>query len=138
MRWQQRVRVVTGLSCTRIVLNLMIAMLLIIGWFTGYLVQIGLVLCLFYSLMFAMMFFCQRQRDTKLRELGDMLEELTTSWYFGASLLTLWLLSLVLQHHLLLLPIGVLMLAGPALVSLLMQEPESDSGDFPPEQNERR
>ncbi|VDZ79992.1 putative inner membrane protein [Salmonella bongori] len=33
---------------------------------------------------------------------ADVLEELTTTWYFGTALIVLWLLSRVLQNNILL------------------------------------
>lgn len=138
MKWQQRVRVISGLSCMQILLNLAVIVLLVTGWFTARLVAVSLGFCLFYALMFLLMFVFQRQDNNKLREAGDFLEELTTSWYSGAALIALWLLSRVLHHNLLLALIGFAMLAGPALVSLLVKERKSGSGDFPPEQDERR
>ena len=42
MRWQQRVRVATGLSCWQIVLHLLVVALLVMGWMSGTLVRVGL------------------------------------------------------------------------------------------------
>lgn len=41
MRWQQRVRVATGLSCWQIVLHLLVVALLVMGWMSGRLVHVG-------------------------------------------------------------------------------------------------
>lgn len=41
MRWQQRVRVATGLSCWQIVLHLLVVALLVMGWMSGTLVRVG-------------------------------------------------------------------------------------------------
>jgi hypothetical protein len=51
-----------------------------------------------------------------LARIGDVLEELTTTWYFGAAMIVLWLLSRVLQNNLLLALAGLAILAGPAVV----------------------
>jgi hypothetical protein len=48
------------------------------------------------------MLFLQRHHEARWREVGDVLEELTTTWYFGAAMIVLWLLSRVLQNNLLL------------------------------------
>jgi Flp pilus assembly protein TadB len=65
------------------------------------------------------MLFLQRHHEARWREVGDVLEELTTTWYFGAAMIVLWLLSRVLQNNLLLALAGLAILAGPAVVSLL-------------------
>ena len=36
MRWQQRVRVATGLSCWQIVLHLLVVALPVVGWMSKY------------------------------------------------------------------------------------------------------
>lgn len=41
MRWQQRVRVATGLSCWQIMLHLLVVALLVMGWMSGTLVHVG-------------------------------------------------------------------------------------------------
>ncbi|MDU7101593.1 MAG: YbhQ family protein [Enterobacter sp.] len=102
MKWQQRVRVATGLSCWQIMLHLLVVAVLVMGWMSGTLVQ--------------------RHHDARWREVGDVLEELTTTWYFGAAMIVLWLLSRVLQNNLLLALAGLAILAGPAVVSLLTKE----------------
>ncbi|PLK64853.1 YbhQ family protein, partial [Klebsiella pneumoniae] len=47
---------------------------------------------------------------------------LTTTWYFGAAMIALWLLSRVLHNNLLLALAGLVILAGPAVVSLLAKD----------------
>jgi len=76
-------------------LHLLVVAVLVMGWMSGTLVR---------------------------REVGDVLEELTTTWYFGAAMIVLWLLSRVLQNNLLLALAGLAILAGPAVVSLLTKE----------------
>ncbi len=44
-----------------------------------------------------MMLVFQRHPEQRWREVADVLEELTTTWYFGAALIVLWLLSRVLH-----------------------------------------
>lgn len=138
MKWQQRVRVITGFSCTRIVLSMTVLILLVIGWLTANLVQVASALCVLYALAFVLMFVFQRQGCQQLRGIGDFFEELTTDWYFAVSLIALWLLSGVMNQHFLLVLIGLAMLAGPALVSLLVKEHKQESGNFASEQDERR
>ena len=41
MKWQQRVRVATGLSCWQIMLHLLVVALLVMGWMSGTLVRVG-------------------------------------------------------------------------------------------------
>lgn len=49
MKWQQRVRVATGLSCWQIMLHLLVVAVLVMGWMSGALVRVGLGLCVLYS-----------------------------------------------------------------------------------------
>ena len=122
MKWQQRVRVATGLSCWQIMLHLLVVAVLVMGWMSGTLVRVGLGLCVVYGVTELSMLFLQRHHDARWREVGDVLEELTTTWYFGAAMIVLWLLSRVLQNNLLLALAGLAILAGPAVVSLLTKE----------------
>lgn len=130
MKWQQRVRVATGLSCWQIMLHVLIVTLLVIGWMSGTLVRVGLGLCVLYSISVLLMLFLQRHHEARWREFGDVLEELTTTWYFGASLIVIWLLSRVLQNNYLLAVVGLAMLAGPAVVSLLTKERKLPAKSF--------
>lgn len=41
MKWQQRVRVATGLSCWQIMLHLLVVALLVVGWMSKTLVHVG-------------------------------------------------------------------------------------------------
>ncbi|BBW26136.1 MULTISPECIES: YbhQ family protein [Enterobacter] len=122
MKWQQRVRVATGLSCWQIMLHLLVVAVLVMGLMSGTLVRVGLGLCVLYGVTVLSMLFLQRHHDARWREVGDVLEELTTTWYFGAAMIVLWLLSRVLQNNLLLALAGLAILAGPAVVSLLTKE----------------
>jgi len=122
MKWQQHVRDITGLSCWQIMLHLLIVALLVMGWMSGSLVRVGLGLCVLYGVSVLLMLFLQRHHDARWRGIGDVLEELTTTWYFGASLIVIWLLSRVLPNHFILAAAGLVILAGPAVVSLLTKE----------------
>ncbi len=122
MKWQQRVRVATGLSCWQIMLHLLVVAVRVLGWMSGTLVRVGLGLCVLYGVTVLSMLFLQRHHEARWREVGDVLEELTTTWYFGAAMIVLWLLSRVLQNNLLLALAGLAILAGPAVVSLLTKE----------------
>ncbi|STQ13201.1 membrane protein [Enterobacter cloacae] len=93
MKWQQRVRVATGLSCWQIMLHLLVVAVLVMGWMSGTLVRVGLGLCVLYGVTVLSMLFLQRHHEARWREVGDVLEELTTTWYFGAAMIVLWLLS---------------------------------------------
>ena len=131
MKWQQRVRVATGLSCWQIMLHLLVVAVLVMGWRGGALVRVGLGLCVLYSVTVILMLALQRHREQRWRDVGDVLEELTTTWYFGAAIIALWLLSRVLHNNFLLALAGLAILAGPALVSLLVKEKKRNSGDLP-------
>lgn len=41
MKWQQRVRVATGLGCWQIMLHLLVVAMLVIGWMSGTLVRMA-------------------------------------------------------------------------------------------------
>ena len=122
MKWQQRIRVATGLSCWQIMLHLAVVAVLVLAWTSGALVRVGLGLCVLYGVTVLLMLFLQRHHEQRWREVADVLEELTTTWYFGAAMIVLWLLSRVLQNNILLALAGLAILAGPAVVSLLTRE----------------
>ena len=122
MKWQQRVRVRTGLGCWQIMLHLAVVAALLVGWKTATLIPVGVGLCLLYVLTVVLMFTFQRFHSGRLRDIGDFLEELTTTWYFGTAMIALWLLSRVVQSHLVLVLAGLAMLAGPAIYSLLAKD----------------
>ncbi|KFC01996.1 putative inner membrane protein [Trabulsiella guamensis ATCC 49490] len=136
MKWQQRVRVTTGLSCWQIMLHLLVVAVLVMGWTSGALVRVGLGLCVLYGVTVVMMLFLQRHQEERWRNVGDVLEELTTTWYFGAAMIALWLLSRVLHNNLLLAMAGAVILAGPAVVSLLAKE-KTSLEDLPPKHRVR-
>lgn len=131
MKWQQRVRVATGLSCWQIMLHLLVVAVLVMGWMGGALVRVGLGMCVLYSVTVILMLALQRHHEQRWRDVADVLEELTTTWYFGAAIIALWLLSRVLHNNYLLALAGLAILAGPALVSLLVKEKKRGSGDLP-------
>ena len=85
MKWQQRVRVATGLSCWQIMLHLLVVAVLVMGWMSGALVRVGLGLCVLYGVTLLSMLFLQRHHEARWRDVGDFLEELTTTWYCGDS-----------------------------------------------------
>jgi len=122
MKWQQRIRVATGLSCWQIMLHLLVVAVLVMAWISGTLVRVGLGLCVLYGVTVLLMLFLQRHHEERWREVADVLEELTTTWYFGAAVIVLWLLSRVLQNNFLLAVAGLAILAGPAIVSLLTKD----------------
>lgn len=121
MKWQQRVRVATGLSCWQIMLHLLVVALLVVGWMSKTLVHVGVGLCALYCVTVVMMLVFQRHPEQRWREVADVLEELTTTRYFGAALIVLWLLS-GSGKQLLLAIAGLAILAGPAVVSLLAKD----------------
>ena len=135
MKLQQRIRVTTGLSCWQIMLHLAVIGALLVGWKTASLIPVGVGLCLLYIFTVILMFAFQRFRSGTLRDIGDFLEELTTTWYFGTALIALWLLSRVVQSPLLLTIAGLAMIAGPAIYSLVHKE---KSDNFSPKQPVRR
>lgn len=87
MKWQQRVRVATGLGCWQIMLHLLVVAMLVIGWMSGTLVRVGLGLCVLYGVTVLLMLALQRHHEQRWRDVADVLEELTTTWYFGTALI---------------------------------------------------
>ncbi|WP_215533954.1 YbhQ family protein, partial [Escherichia coli] len=65
-------------------------------------VHVGLGLRALYSVTVAIMLVFQRHPEQRWREVADVLDELTTTWYFGAALIVQWLLSRDLEHNFLL------------------------------------
>ena len=65
MKWQQRVRVATGLSCWQIMLHLLVVAVLVMGWMSGALVRVGLGLCVLYSVTLLAMLFLQRHHEAR-------------------------------------------------------------------------
>ncbi|BBV66923.1 MULTISPECIES: YbhQ family protein [Kluyvera] len=128
MKWQQRIRVATGLSCWQIMLHLLVVAALVMGWMGGALVRVGLGLCVLYAVTVVLMLALQRHPEQRWRAFADVLEELTTTWYFGAAMIAVWLLSRVLHNNYLLALAGLAILAGPAVFSLLVKE--KASGDL--------
>ncbi len=138
MRWQQRLRVATGLGCWQIMLHLLVVVVLVAGWMSKSLVLVGMALCVLYAITVILMLVLQRFHSGWLREFGDFLEELTTTWYFGTAMIGLWLLSRVFQSHVVLVFAGLIILAGPAIVSLLAKDTHRHSGDFSAKHGIRR
>lgn len=122
MKWSNRIQIVTGQTCLHIVLHLALIGTLVWGWKHQVLMQVSGSLLALYAVMFIGMLLTQRR--VRLRGIGDFFEEFTTTYYFGAAMLVLYLVSRILHNNLLLASLGVIMLAGPALVSLLAKEPQ--------------
>ncbi|WP_075180774.1 YbhQ family protein [Pantoea sp. 1.19] len=122
MKWSNRVQIVTGQTCVHISLHLLLIAALVWGWKHQALVEVSAVLLAAYSVVFTGTLIAQRVAS--LRGLGDFLEEASTTYYFGAAMLALFLLSRVVHNPLLLGMMGVIMLVGPALISLLAKEPQ--------------
>lgn len=121
MKWQQRVRVATGLSCWQIMLHLLVVALLVVGWMSKTLVHVGVGLCALYCVTVVMMLVFQRHPEQRWREVADVLEELTTTRYFGAADCAVAVVR-VLENNFLLAIAGLAILAGPAVVSLLAKD----------------
>ncbi|WP_058913884.1 YbhQ family protein [Entomohabitans teleogrylli] len=138
MKWQQRIRVATGLSCWQIMLHLLVVAILVVGWQTGTLVRVGLGLCVLYAVTVVLMLLFQRHQEQRMRDIGDFLEELTTTWYFGTAMIALWLISRFVHNPFLLALAGLGLLAGPALVSLLAKDRRARSGNFASKHGIRR
>lgn len=127
MKWSHRIQIVTGQTCIHISLHLLLASILVWGWRHQALMQVSMVLLVLYCGVFIVMMLAQR--ISRLRNLGDFLEDVSTTYYFGAAMLVLLLLSQLINNHLLLGGIGLLMLAGPAALSLLAREPQAHASE---------
>lgn len=121
MKWSNRIQIVTGQTCVHITLHLLLIAGLVWGWKHQALLQVSTVLLAMYASVFTAMLLTQRL--PRLRRVGDFLEDVTTTYYFGAAMLVLFMLSRVIHNNLLLGCVGVLMLTGPCVVSLLAKEP---------------
>ena len=121
MKWSNRIQIVTGQNCLHIALHLLLIAALVWGWKHHALLQVSLWLLAMYAGVFVAMLLTQRVPG--FRRLGDFLEDVTTTYYFGAAMLVLLVLSQVIHNNLVLGAAGILMLAGPAVVSLLAKEP---------------
>jgi len=121
MKWSNRVQIVTGQTCLHIAMHLLVVAVLVWGWKHRALVEVSSTLVAAYAVVFITMLVMQR--SARLRRMGDSLEEVTTTYYFGAAMLTLFLISRFIHNNLLIGLLGVVMLVGPALVSLLAKEP---------------
>ncbi|GAA0487536.1 MULTISPECIES: YbhQ family protein [Tatumella] len=121
MKWSNRVQIITGQTCFHIAMHLSVIALLVWGWKHQLLVSVSGSLVAAYVVLLAAMIITQRV--TRLRVVGDYLEEASTTYYFGAAMLSLFLLSRVISNPLLVGALGVVMLIGPALISLLAKEP---------------
>lgn len=137
MKWQQRIRVATGLSCWQIMLHLLVVALLVMGWMHHVLIHVGLALCVLYAMTLILMLAFQRHQGGWRRELCEFLEEMTTTWYFGAAMIAIWLLSNVVYNNVVLTIAGIVLLAGPAIFSLLVKD-KRRSGDFASKHSVRR
>lgn len=121
MKWSNRVQIVTGQTCVHIAMHLLLMLALIWGWKHRALVDVCSVLVTAYAVVFVAMLVTQQ--IARFRMLGDYLEEATTTYYFGAAMLSLFLISRFIHNSLFLACFGVMMLLGPALFSLLAREP---------------
>ncbi|KFD18066.1 MULTISPECIES: YbhQ family protein [Tatumella] len=121
MKWSNRVQIITGQTCFHIAMHLSVVVFLIWGWKHQLLSEVSAGLVAAYVIVLVAMMVTQR--IARLRLIGDYLEEASTTYYFGAAMLTLFLLSRVVHNPLLVGALGVVMLVGPALISLLAKEP---------------
>ena len=121
MKWSNRIQIITGQNCLHLVMHLLVIAALVWGWKHQALMQVSTILLATYAVIFVAMLVTQR--ISRLRPLGDFLEDITTTWYFGAAMLVLLLLSRVIPNPVILTAVGVVMVAGPAVVSLLAKDP---------------
>ncbi|WKX27530.1 YbhQ family protein [Tatumella ptyseos] len=116
MKWSNRVQIVTGQTCFHIAMHLTIVASLVWGFKHKLLIEVSAGLVASYVVLLVAMLITQNV--SRLRAVGDYLEEASTTYYFGAAMLSLFLFSRVLHNPLLICGLGVAMLIGPALFSL--------------------
>ncbi len=121
MKWSNRVQIITGQTCLHIAMQALVIAALIWGWLHKALIEVCSTLVAAYAVVFIAMLVLQR--SVRLRSIGDYFEEATTTYYFGAAMMTLFIVSRYVHNALLIGTLGVVMLVGPALVSLLAKEP---------------
>lgn len=121
MKWSNRVQIITGQTCFHIAMHLSVILFLVWGWKHRLLPEVSAGLVAAYVVLLVAMMITQR--ISRLRRAGDYLEEASTTYYFGAAMLSLYLLFRAVHNPLLIGALGVLLLVGPALVSLLAKEP---------------
>ncbi|MBA2815115.1 YbhQ family protein [Candidatus Pantoea persica] len=121
MKWSNRVQIITGQTCVHIAMHALVIAALVWGWEHRALTDVCSTLVAAYAVVFIAMLVLQH--SVRLRSIGDYLEEATTTYYFGAAMMTLFLVSRFVHYALLLGCLGMVMLVGPALVSLLAKEP---------------
>ncbi|RWR02150.1 membrane protein [[Pantoea] beijingensis] len=121
MKWSNRIQIVTGQTCVHITLHLLLIAALVWGWKHQSLIQVSAIMLAMYGAVFIAMLLTQR--IARLRNVGDFLEDVSTTYYFGAAMLVLFLLSRVIHNNLLVGCTGIVMLVGPALLSLMAKEP---------------
>ncbi len=122
MKWSNRVQIITGQTCFHIAMHLTIIVSLIWGFKHKLLVEVSAGLVASYIVLLLAMLVTQNV--SRFRALRDYLEEASTTYYFGAAMLSLFLMSRVLHNPLLICGVGAAMLIGPALFSLFVKTNE--------------
>lgn len=120
MKWFNCVQIVTGQTFLHIAMHLLVIITLVYAWKYNVLVAVSSAMVLAYVVLFVAMLIMQR--IPSLRWVGDSLEEATTTYYFGAGMLMLFLFSHFIHNSLLLVFLGLVMLVGPELFSLLVKD----------------
>ncbi len=122
MKWQQRVRVATGLSCWQIMLHLLVVALLVVGWMSKTLVHVGVGLCALYCVTVVMMLVFQRHPEQRWREVGRRAGRADHYLVFWRSADCAVAVVPCMENNFLLAIAGLAILAGPAVVSLLAKD----------------
>ncbi|XNM77864.1 YbhQ family protein [Escherichia coli] len=81
--------------------------------------HVGVGLCALYCVTVVMMLVFQRHPEQRRREVADVLEELTTTWYLAQRSLCCGCCPCTGKRNFLLAIAGLAILAGQAVVSLL-------------------
>ncbi len=125
MKWSKSIHILTGQTCFHSVMHLSIIALLIWGFKHHMLVDTSTWLVSAYLVLLVAMLVTQRV--VALRRLGDFLEEASTTYYFGAAMLSLYLIYQYFPNPLLIGLCAVCLLIGPALVSLFSKAPATQT-----------
>lgn len=125
MKWSKSIHVLTGQTCFHIIMHFSIITLLIWGFKHRMLVDTSAGLVIAYMVLLVAMIVTQR--IASLRKLGDFLEEASTTYYFGAAMMALYLIYQYLPNTFLIGIFAVCLLLGPALISLFSKAPATQT-----------
>lgn len=114
------IHIITGHNCLYLITNIILTIILIFSWKYKLFITVSSILVMIYIFIFILMLLIQH--NVRLYKLSDSLEEFTTSYYFSTYVLGMLLVSHLIHNNLLIICLGILLLAGPAIISLLPKD----------------